>query len=268
MTQPKFALCVSAVEALNAHPLNWDTFLVDRAICDNKQNVDTANLQILPYISLVRDGGEEAKNENPKSAYVLAYDRGSKSDETRLAALSSIGFGGHIEKEVTTSIFNLVAEEGLRELYEELKYVPDTKKFYRAVTTAMIANNLIYMPETDVGSVHLGIHIPILYEGSTSIEELVAEAGHIENLRWVEVNTLTDEEIEKYEPWSGIILKRVKASLAQQAEEELRQESGEEENERQERALAETLLEKYTATQAASSDVSFDDDELAKIKRP
>ena len=207
MSEIKLALCVAAAEAFSVHPVVWNTYLVDRAIADNQTEIDTVNLQILPYISLGRQG-DSSLGENAEETYLLTYDRGSKGGESRLHALSSIGFGGHIDSDVTTNLINLVAEEALRELKEELGYVPDTRMFYHAVTAAIMERRFIYEPDTDTGKVHLGLFISIPFEAPVDLSTLTLEDGHISNVRWINGPAITDAEISKFEPWSALILKQ------------------------------------------------------------
>lgn len=208
-TAVKKALCVSAAEACQKHPFFWNPYLVDRAIADNQEVINEENLQLLPYVSLARQG-DVTLGESEKDTYLLAYDRGGKGAESRLHAMSSIGFGGHIDNVITTNLINLVAEEAMRELSEELGYIPETKLFYQSVTNSIVQTTFIHLPDTNVGKVHLGLFISIPFEAPNDLSTLTLEEGQILNVRWINASTITDDEISKFEPWSAFILSQNK----------------------------------------------------------
>ena len=196
----KNALCVPA--NMVGHPMTmWPTFLLDRTIADSPVP-DPTNLQILPYVTILR-AGDPDHSEATDNTYVLSYVRGKAGAEDRLHDLKSIGFGGHIEEEVTSSIVNLIVDETTRELVEELGYSPSPKLLHKAVLHSYRESRMIYLPETPVGSVHLGISVLLNYSEETNKPaSFVGEHGQIEGLEWVCLDTMSKEEAELYEPWS------------------------------------------------------------------
>ncbi len=209
----KYALCVQQQDAFAQHPMVWNPYLVDRAIADNQETIDSENLQLLPYVTLCR-GGNPANGELATDTYLLAYDRGSKGAESRLHAWSSIGFGGHIDEVITTNIINLVAEEALRELQEEIGYKPETKMFYQAVAGAVMERRFIYLPDTDTGKVHLGLFISIPFEAPADLSTLTLEEGQIANVRWINGTKISAEDIALFEPWSAYVLSQNQTQTA------------------------------------------------------
>lgn len=96
---------------------------------------DPTHKQLIPYV-ILRCGDT-----------VLAYVRGAGSGEARLAALRSIGLGGHVE--IKDQARGSAYEEGVRrEVAEEVEIEPPLRE--RIVA-------LINDDANDVGRVHLGV---------------------------------------------------------------------------------------------------------------
>ena len=132
--------------------------------------------------------------------------------------LYSIGFGGHIESEVTTSLANVIVDETIRELQEELSYTSDIKKMHVAVAKAIRDHRLIYIPETPVGAVHLGLSVMLNFdEQYASGISLVSEEGQTDGLEWVHLGDVTGDALESYEPWSRHLIQIYLNQLQQQA---------------------------------------------------
>lgn len=210
----KKALCVNQ-NVGNMPMSHWPTFLVDRAVCDSKESIDTSVLQLLPYVTLFRQGNVN-EGEQAGSLYVLAYERASGSGESRLIGKSSIGFGGHIDKEVEFSILNTVVEEASRELNEELGYVIDQKLMYRSALEAIISKRLIYLTTSEVDSVHLGLSVMVDYDSEPNKVDFTASSQEVANLRWVCMDNVSAEELPAFENWSSFLIQRFQQEMKQE----------------------------------------------------
>lgn len=148
---------------------DWTPSMVSRDICET----DPSTLQVLPYVILLNELGE-----------IYMYTRGSAGDESRLHAKRSIGLGGHIDSlPGDRSMEDHIAMEAIREVQEECGYEPD----FLAMKKALAAHNRIYLTDTDVDSVHLGIAI-LLHVKKDDITK--PEEGTIVNPQWVSVEEL------------------------------------------------------------------------------
>lgn len=214
-TKVKFALSVLATDA-NQPMEDWPTYLADRSVADNLDNVDPSSLQILPYVTLWRSG--VPANGEADGLYALRYTRGKAGAESRLHDLYSIGFGGHIESEVTTSLANVIVDETIRELQEELGYTANIKKMHVAVAKAIRDHRLLYIPDTAVGSVHLGLSVMLNFdEQHASGISLISEEGQTDGLEWVHLGDVVGDALESYEPWSRHLVQIYLNQLQQQA---------------------------------------------------
>lgn len=191
---PKLALCIPADQKYL--PMDqWTTTLVDRAICET----DLSTLQIIPYVALRNERGE-----------FFAYTRGSKGQESRLHALKSIGAGGHVDFEVTTTLADLLASEAQREVSEELGYTGTLAQFAEALRSATI----LYHTTTPVDAVHIGVAIII---DVLSADVKAFEAGVILNPEWIALDELVasnnrqidesgDDLPFRFETWSSLLV--------------------------------------------------------------
>lgn len=140
---------------------------------------DPSWLQLIPYIVL-RHGSR-----------VFQYTRGKKGGEQRLHALKSVGIGGHINPEdsSTADAYRVGLQ---RELTEEVELSgTDNERIL----------GLIFDPSTPVGQVHLGIvHVMTLeHENVRPREASIADAGFapIGELR---------RQSQAFETWSQFVL--------------------------------------------------------------
>lgn len=207
ITTVRPAVCIKHSDAMREIGM-WKPFIMDRSICDDPQNVDPSNLQLLPYVSLL--AMEPGANGKPE-AHALRYIRGKAGAESRLHNLYSIGFGGHVDAwDETRSLAEQLTDETIREVYEELGITLDRDEVLRAVQAALEFRDFIYLPETPVGSVHLGISINIFVDKSEfHSDKLVEEVGQVEQIKWENISKFTEEDIAQYEPWSQRVIRDV-----------------------------------------------------------
>jgi predicted NUDIX family phosphoesterase len=137
--------------------------------------------QLIPYVVL-RCGDR-----------LFHYRRGRAGTETRLAALRSVGVGGHISEADAAGEGSVYRTGMLRELAEEVTIgCPYAEQGY----------GFIYDDSTPVGSVHLGVvHLFELAEPSVEPRDAaLAEA------RFSPLDELT-REAGQFETWSQFVLK-------------------------------------------------------------
>lgn len=141
---------------------------------------DPSFKQLIPYIVL-RHGG-----------HVFHYRRGASGTETRLAALRSIGIGGHISEADAAGGTDPYQTGMLRELAEEVAL----GCAYRERCVGFINDD-----RTPVGSVHLGVvHVFDLdAPAARAREAALAESG------FAPVADLV-RDAERFETWSQFVL--------------------------------------------------------------
>lgn len=135
--------------------------------------------------------------------YIFVYDRPSKGNgEARLAGLSSIGIGGHVERydvhhteEGCIDLWETVVATGLREVQEEVKLSHPPLE--------LPVRGFIYDTSNEVGRVHLGVW---------GVAEVPAECEILEtedqllNGRW---ENIRDIDPAKFESWSKLLLEHL-----------------------------------------------------------
>lgn len=225
MTTAKLALSVS-LEQLKSRPMEqWDTFLQDRAICDDVNNPDPSIVQIITYgLFIVNDA---VASSDPATTMFVTYDRPDTGDESRLHGKASIGFGGHIGREVQTDLFTLIVEEYIREVQEELGYVLPYRDASAAIMGAVRQNRFIFTPNDAAGSIHIGI-VPVIAVSQEQYATFVPNPKEVLNLRLTSLESLSNmpkedevdqnegprldqlinaELLDAFETWSATILK-------------------------------------------------------------
>ena len=145
----KPALCIKKED--HVKPLmQWETHLIDRAICEN----DPSTLQVIPYIILM----------DINDSTIFSYMRGPGGNEARLHTKTSIGLGGHVDIQVENNIIDTLTDEAVREVLEETGYhlKPDEVETLRQKLKREQYIK-IYLSESNnpVDLVHLGIAIVI-----------------------------------------------------------------------------------------------------------
>jgi predicted NUDIX family phosphoesterase len=146
---------------------------------------DPAFKQLIPYVVL-RCGGD-----------LFHYRRGAAGTEKRLAALRSVGIGGHISEADAAGGENAYRTGMLRELAEEVEI---------GGGWAERPLGFINDDRTFVGSVHLGV-VHLFELGSPSVharEDALAEAGFAP---LVELAACRDE----FETWSQFVFDALNA---------------------------------------------------------
>jgi predicted NUDIX family phosphoesterase len=141
---------------------------------------DPAYKQLIPYLILKHHDS------------LFHYRRGATGTEKRLAALRSIGIGGHISEDDATGAGDPYRNGMSRELTEEVEI------------SCAFAERLIGFINDDrtfVGSVHLGIvHLFNLDSAAVRVKEAVlAEGGFLRIYQLY-------EEREQFETWSQFVL--------------------------------------------------------------
>lgn len=141
---------------------------------------DPSFKQLIPYVVL-RHGGD-----------LFHYRRGKAGTETRLAALRSVGVGGHISEADAAGGDDPYRTGMLRELTEEVELGCDY---------AERAFGFIHDPSTPVGAVHLGVvHLfDLMAATARPREAALADAGFAPLPR-----LLADRA--GFETWSQLVL--------------------------------------------------------------
>ena len=147
---------------------------------------DPSFKQLIPYIVLKCGDA------------LFHYRRGSAGTEKRLAALRSVGIGGHISEEDARGGTDLYHTGMMRELTEEVELGCGFTE--RCV-------GFINDDRTPVGSVHLGVvHVFELDSPAAhSREDALAEAGFAP---WSELLRFA----EQFETWSQFVLEHLKGA--------------------------------------------------------
>jgi predicted NUDIX family phosphoesterase len=145
---------------------------------------DPSFKQLIPYVVLRYDGR------------LFHYRRGQAGTETRLAALRSVGVGGHISEVDAAGDGSAYRTGMLRELAEEVTI---------SCLYAERGFGFIYDDSTPVGSVHLGVvHLfelvrpmvaprdaALVEAGFSPLAELVTDAGQFETWSQFVLTALT-----------------------------------------------------------------------------
>ena len=213
---PKVKLCltVSMDQLQQKRPIPFlDLTLMDRAIVDDPEKLDPSNLQLIPYIGLIRKSKRE--DAMPWDLEILTYVRSTKGNEKRLTDKLSIGFGGHIDRLPTEdeTLLDLVVEEGRRELMEELGYSISRKLFSQYVQMELLVKqSLLYTTDLPVDTVHLGI--PIIIQDDSTPDVFTSPDGECVEIQWMEISTIDADTSERFENWSSIIVDGLQESVA------------------------------------------------------
>lgn len=172
---------------------------IGRNICDTKAESglfhDLARQvpQLLGYVTI--------ENEN---GHFLTYSRGTTGGESRLAAMRSIGVGGHTDIEDVEfdnkgfiDAMRTLERSIERELVEEVGLItfPDLTGTQKAIA---VLND-------DVSSVHIGLWVHIKANASS-----IHSTKETQDLQWLSAEQLKDN-IEQYEPWSKMIIGQLTA---------------------------------------------------------
>lgn len=170
----------------------------------NTLEKDPDYVQILPYVTLLDSEGNR-----------YAYQRTNKVGEQRLGGKYSIGFGGHID--LNLNVVEALIREGFkttpdiveeiiicaiyRELMEEVDF--DNHDDLDVLTPKDFAEayrGIIFMDDTEVESVHLGLHFEIHIPGVDGVlEEELLFKGPKDKATLV-------AEYDQYERWSQYII--------------------------------------------------------------
>jgi predicted NUDIX family phosphoesterase len=136
--------------------------------------------QLIPYIVL-RHGDR-----------LFHYRRGTAGTETRLAAMRSVGVGGHISECDATAGADPYRTGMLRELAEEIAHLGPYQEQLLG---------FVYDDRTPVGSVHLGVvHLLELHQATAQPREAaLSEAGFAPL-------ALLKRQAEQFETWSQFVL--------------------------------------------------------------
>jgi predicted NUDIX family phosphoesterase len=217
------ALAVSHHELVH-HPVpgNFTTFLVDRAVFDDKTFVVPGVKQFLPYITFYSKSRQE----------VLTYARGKAGTEVRLRG-RSVGFGGHVETKPAADtsgpdgyriLGSHLAMDAMREIEEELPgFAADAREdlfqYLQSCLTepAGIVHRAIDIRFAPVDCVHLGISLIVNIDQFPGLapEMLEGEANQVVDLKWVSLADLAPpmqsgedlpDESRLYEGWSQFVL--------------------------------------------------------------
>lgn len=133
---------------------------------------------------------------------ILSYQRTSMSGENRLHGLYSVGIGGHIDLEEESEVFSKSTEEfiketAFREFEEELMIDASQIVNFEVLST-------LYDTTTEVNKLHLGYICKL--EISEDAYNMLLNPEHIVEDHICNIS-FEQEDIEKYESWSQIILK-------------------------------------------------------------
>lgn len=196
---------------------DWTTFLMDRAEVDDPEKLDPAIQQILPYVTIFRKVTKHVDGVELESLELLSYRRGGKTTEQRLAAKRSVGFGGHIDALPGDSILQHIFEETSRELTEELHFKVNAKRLHATIVACARNLNFIAVKNrAPVDAVHTALCLLLDFSEHPGNDNLVLEAGHVEDLRWINVEDTGDEELQAtYETWSELVVQGLRHNLLQ-----------------------------------------------------
>lgn len=169
--------------------------LLNRPECETMYDY----LHLIPYIVLV----------DKDTSNIFVYSRGKGGGEARLHGNCSIGLGGHMEDELssTYSIKDAIVDTIGRELEEEVG-LPITKERAKIYREKLETSNFnILLDNTnDVGKVHIGLTMFVVVDRN---ELGQVEQGVIERGTWMSVSQMAhDASIGELqlENWSRIVL--------------------------------------------------------------
>lgn len=164
------------------------TRLVGRDLCET----DISTVQVLPYVILAKNDGIDIK--------YFTYQRGKAGNENRLHENFSIGVGGHIDNDISTTggdLYKLIINEALREVKEEVGLELMPYQLAAALDNAILVHDCT----NEVGKVHLGVFLVVkVLEGNQISSQ---EEGVLDNTSW---NTFDQLFSMKLENWSRIAL--------------------------------------------------------------
>jgi predicted NUDIX family phosphoesterase len=149
---------------------------------------DESKLQVIPYVNLLDSEGR-----------VFCYSRGKGSDEARLHSALSIGLGGHIDAEPPTSVtaWQWFKMDAVREVAEEVG-LP---------SNVICLPHLLFDRSSAVGRVHLGVRCIAVIKKTDA--KMAQEHGVIEHGSFRHLDSFTEEEVSRMEPWSKLCLMRL-----------------------------------------------------------
>lgn len=219
ITKPCLAVSSNSV---NIHKDSFKNILSkSRLVCRHVVDHDEyagPEIQIIPYVTLVTSDGKS----------VLSYRRGLAS-QSDLVEQHSVGFGGHIDLNVwpvdedmpSDQKFRFaavtIADEILRELSEEIQYVPEHNTHEKLVDMLLggfkEGSMLMFAPQcTSVKSDarHMGLNIVLRCEREY-LEKLVEQAGekdNVEDVCLLDIEDICDPEIRNsyFENWSRLCI--------------------------------------------------------------
>ncbi len=181
---------VGAFEGFRPANTEYHTAILNSAVYTfrsrSEVETDPAFKQLIPYVVLV------------SGPSVFHYRRGASGTEKRLAALRSVGIGGHISEADAVGGADPYRTGMMRELEEEVAL---GSRFTERLL------GFIYDPRTFVGSVHLGVvHVLELESPSaTPREDALADAG------FAPLSELLAAR-DGFETWSQFVLEELSAA--------------------------------------------------------
>ena len=157
--------------------------------------------QVIPYTIMV--------NEEQK---LLVYRRTKESGEAGLHQSISVGFGGHIDAcdviykdDSELNLLGTVTNSSIREMTEELSIDITAYAKHRPV----VVDDLICINTTQVDRVHLGMIVVMSCGGEHPTISMDASTDpSIELLGFFSVEEI--EAMESVEPWSKVVIDRIK----------------------------------------------------------
>ena len=115
----KFALCIDNVEdinkAVNGEVETIKLTMIDRAICEDPVNEKN---QVIPYVTFYGVEAETGRVEFLQYQRAVKTTEGEEVGEKRLAGMTSVGFGGHIDVEEDISFTSKEENEEGQVVYE------------------------------------------------------------------------------------------------------------------------------------------------------